>query len=152
MIAAGGRISAVSLVGIKIICIIAEKTKNPCCKKKVEVEIATSAARALAQIAKILAEEPLANPTQSQLAAQAQLIAQPAAPQNPSPTGSTLSPITTCPTYSPTPQQAQPFLGYHNRHTSAALFSGRAHLSGYVFLLLGITYSASPWMTQPASH
>ena len=102
-----------------------------------EAQIAASAARALAQIAKILAEETLANPTQSQLAAQAQLIAQPAAPQNPPPTGSTISLFTTCPTLfsyittsttcSPTPQQAQPFLGYHTtgeprpRYASGAL-------------------------------
>ena len=60
--------------------------------------------------------------------------------------------ITTSPTCSSTPQQAQPILGYRNRYTSAALSGGRVHLSGYVLLLLGIAYSASPWLTQPASH
>ena len=134
------RISAVSLAGFKIICIIAEKKKNPCCKNKMEAQIAASAARALAQIAKILAEEPLANPTQSQLAAQAQLIAQPAAPQNPSPTGSTLSPITTCPTYSPTSQQAQPVLLHHNKRNLFWDTTTDIHL--LPFLAVGPTYLA----------
>ena len=40
VIAACGRISAVSLAGIKIVGIVAEKTKNPSCKIKVKVQIA----------------------------------------------------------------------------------------------------------------
>ena len=84
VIAVGVIIFAVSLAGSKIVGRVAKKTKNPSCKIKVEVQIAASAARALAQTAKILAEETLANPTQSQPVAQAQLIAQPAAPLNPS--------------------------------------------------------------------
>ena len=46
---------------------VAQKTKNPSCKNKVEAQIAALAARALARNAKILAEETLTNPIQSHI-------------------------------------------------------------------------------------
>ena len=57
VIAVGRIISAVSLAGVKIVCRVAEKTMNPSCKHKVDVQIAALAARTLAQIAKMSTRE-----------------------------------------------------------------------------------------------